>query len=362
MPRIQILKELIELRQSTPDHWPERWGSYVIAGCVGLTAAVIAYVTPVQRMVEENEFSLPLIFALSPPLEEEAEPLLKDETLLEPEPLPEPLETQSTIPEFEESAATTVKLEREEEPEETDLPPLEEESQANELEDSPTESVQIALAIPEKTALEKLQEEMLEESQEPEPETPELPPSLEEWKPDNALKERQLNKLMNRISDQEANLQSQRDGIRAALNRREVETTGREFLFNSDGGKQGVIRLLDVEGFPTDVVKRVYARYGIDVDYRYLRPEDLNTKRTYFNKVITNDDSFTTKREAGYYEVFQLSSKAISLLAGLEREAITSQQRDPRNTRVRSVTFGIILNDRNEYALGVTDLQFERLR
>lgn len=361
MLRISEKESFSLFRNSTPDHWPERFGSYIIAVSIGFAAAAIAYVTPVYTTQKtKDQLSLPLIFALSPALEVEVEPLLKDE-VLEPEPLPEEVQLPNPEPEFIEAAATTVKLEREEtDPlDDSEEPMLNEEIEP----DSDVQPIQIALASPSKTPLEKLQEQFEEPvPEEPTNTEPELPPSLEEWKPDNAIKERQLNELMNRVSEGEKNLQQKRDSIRAELNRREVETTGREFLFNSDGGREGMIRLLDVEGFPQEVVRRVYARYGIDVEYRYLRPEDLNTKRTYFNKVITNDESFTTKREEGYYEVFQLSSKAISLLAGLEREAITSQQRDPRNTRVRSVTFGIVLNDRGEYALGVTDLQFERLR
>lgn len=348
--------------QSSPDHWAERWGSTIITLCLGLVSGMIAAVTPVSEFIPEPvEEPHPLIFELSPPLEAEAPSLLETLEIIE---VPAPASANSRVPELTETVATHEKQEptgnpeapkdlrigpAEEQPPLEAQPPLEEE----------TQEFVVAIATDPSTPLDALQEAIAAEEEEP---VEEEPFTIETWKPDDAAKEGKLNQLLGRAGKQEQQVQVQRNGVRAELNRREVETTGREFMFNSDGGREGIIRMLDVDGFPEEVVKKVYARYGIEVDYKYLRTEDLDTKRTYFNAVITDKENFTTKRESGYYEVFQLSSKAISLLAQLEREAVTAKQKDQRNTRVRSITFGIVLNSRDEYALGVTDLQFERLR
>ncbi len=361
----KVTAELILFEESTPDHWAEQWGSYVISLAVGFAAMAILMVTPIVPARASESAPMQLIFSLSPALEEPVVPLeeaapVAEETAPEEQPTPEQLEPEIAA----EAVATTVSSfaeVAEERTESANPEPFEEEAPES-VEESADFTV--ALARPAATLLEKLEEIQASEVMEEATEDPveEVDPTMEEWAPDHALKQVQLGKLMERAEAAESRLRNQRDALRGELNRREVETTGREFLFNSDGGREGVVRLLDVEGFPEHVLKSVYARYGIDVEFRYLKPEDLNTKRTYFNAVITEQESFTAKREAGYYEVFQLSNKAISLLASMEREAITRQNKDPKNVRVRSVTFGIMVDDRNEYILGVTDMQFERLR
>ncbi|MBI5154469.1 hypothetical protein HZA57_04455 [Candidatus Poribacteria bacterium] len=148
--------------------------------------------------------------------------------------------------------------------------------------------------------------------------------------------------------------------LKGRVNRLAVESAGREFLFNSDGGKSGIIRTLDFEGMPDEVVNEVCARYGIEVEYKFVRP-DAGSRR-FLNAALTSEGAFTSAQEEGYYHVFSLTPKAVSMMAAIEVTALMARGFEPGTTRIRKITFGIVKDNEGVYVLGVTDLEAEDLR
>jgi hypothetical protein len=148
--------------------------------------------------------------------------------------------------------------------------------------------------------------------------------------------------------------------VKADINRLSIESAGREFLLNTDGGKNGVIRTFDFSEFPKEITQPLLARYGISVEYRHVDPSK-NTRK-FLNSATFDDGTFTNVQKEGFYEVLVFSPKAVALMAGKETAALFARDFEPRNSRIRKVVFGIIKNDQNEYDLGIIDLEVEHLR
>jgi hypothetical protein len=80
------------------------------------------------------------------------------------------------------------------------------------------------------------------------------------------------------------------------------------------------------------------------------------------NAVTTRDAVYTNQAAPGYYETFVLSPKALSMMAAIETKALMDRGFQPRNSRIRKIVFGIIKDENDEFSLGVTDIEVERLR
>ncbi len=300
MPLRDHASSLISYRPPHPADFVEKYGGYLVAAAIGAVAVVCLHVT-----------------ILSLPALREA----GHELRIRLEPFSTPSEEEQPEDEgFEEVAATTVN------PAETD----EFRSDAQEGGGDPDEAA-------------------------------EKPVNIESWLPATEEDQRRLDNILAQVRDSVHQVEERATDVKAEINRLSVESIGREFTLNSDGGRRGIIRTIDVEAFPEDLVLRVLGRYGIDIEYRHVTPEQ--GQRSFLNAATTAEGTFTNAQQEGYYEVFVLSAKAVAMMATLELQALQNQGHDPVKTRIREVTFGIVRdNEFGDYALDVIDLKVEHLR
>ncbi len=184
--------------------------------------------------------------------------------------------------------------------------------------------------------------------------------TIESWRP-SAQQAGALAELRLKLADEAAALAAQKQELARGITDRELNLAGREFILNSDGGTQGVIRTLDVSGHDEDEVMRVLrTRYGITVETRHVTPQ---AGRNFLNAARTAEGTFTTAAEAGVYDVFILSAKARSMMASMEVKAMQGEGYDPTATRVREIEFGMVRDERTgELSLAVVKLRAERIR
>jgi hypothetical protein len=190
---------------------------------------------------------------------------------------------------------------------------------------------------------------------------PDSRPSVRNWQPRDEAEKAKLEEILLQVANHSDRLNVRETNLKAEVQRVQIETIGREFLVNSDGGRAGLIRTIDVDDFPEHIVRPVLNRFGISVENKYVNPAN-NPSGRYLNAVTTREGVYTTQTSPGYYETFVVSAKAMALLAAIETKALMDRGFDPKFTRIRKITFGIVMDAGNEYTLGVTDIQVERLR
>lgn len=183
--------------------------------------------------------------------------------------------------------------------------------------------------------------------------------TIESWRPSTPADFAALRRLQEGILNEADALEARQSALAIGVMERSVESVGREFLLNSDGGREGVLRFIDVSGFPDDVVRQVCRRYGISVKFDYVTP---SAGGSWISGARTSSGEFGAAREPGFYHVFQLSDKSVAMMTAIEVQALTKADCRPGKCRVRQITFGIVMDDEGHYALGVTDLQVEELR
>jgi len=285
-----------------PEDLVERWGGFIVALAVTASATLISafWALEAPRLVERI---LPLTITLAPPA---------------PTAVAEPETLQAPDPAFEETAATTVN------------PSEAEAFRADASPGSIAEGVLDQLA------------------------------AFRDWRPTTAGDFKALEDLRANMLDHRDRLERDVRDLDAEIMRRSVESHGKEFLLNSDGGRAGIVRTLDLEGFPESTALQVLRRYGIGVEFRHVKPNPAD--RRFLTAARTDKGTFANLDAEGYYEVFVLSGKAVALMASLETTALMERGFEPRNTRIKRITFGIVKDRSGELALGVTDLQVEQLR
>lgn len=183
------------------------------------------------------------------------------------------------------------------------------------------------------------------------------PQTIATWMPSSDSDRAQIAAIQSQITDYGDRLKRTTTDMRAELNRLRVESAGREFIINSDGGREGAIRLLDVEGFDMAHIMPLLERYGISVEYRHVRPGQAPM---YLNAANMQGGTFTSVSREGFYEVFVLSAKSVSMLASKELTAIQNRGYDPARTRVLRITFGVVKNSSDQLDLDVTELDVEQ--
>lgn len=201
-------------------------------------------------------------------------------------------------------------------------------------------------------------EALLAEQQAAEADDPQ-PASLSEWRPRTAADRDAVASIRERVTRYRERLERSETGIKSEINRMSVESAGREFLLNTDGGRSGIIRTFDYEGFPNNIVVPLLNRYGISIDYRHVEP---GQSRQFLNAVELEDGTFTNVAREGFYEVLVFSPKAVAMMAAKEARALRERGHSPVNTRIRKVVFGIIMNDEDEYDIDVVEMEVEQIR
>ncbi len=189
-------------------------------------------------------------------------------------------------------------------------------------------------------------------------ESPPPPTSVEDWVP-TTDQMADLRALQSEVSRERSSLERAAKEMRESIIRREVSSAARDFELDTDGGTQGAIRLLKLDGFPEHVVEEVLARYRITFERRHATP---SAGRGFLNAAQTSSGTFRNLDREGYYDVLVLSTYAMTYMASRELEALQRKGYDPGTTRVRKITFSIVMNSEDQYDLGVVDLEVERVR
>ncbi|MEO8377865.1 MAG: hypothetical protein ABI579_09365, partial [Candidatus Sumerlaeota bacterium] len=166
------------------------------------------------------------------------------------------------------------------------------------------------------------------------------PVPLEKWSPTND-EATQLDHIREEVAQDKKELNQRATKVRENNIRMEVDSAAKDFKNNSDGGVEGAIRLLNVEGFAPAKVKPILDKYGITFERRHTKP---TAGRGFLNSAATDRGTFRDVSTEGYYEVLVLSGRAVAYMATLETEALGRRNYDPATTRIRKITFGVIDN------------------
>lgn len=123
---------------------------------------------------------------------------------------------------------------------------------------------------------------------------------------------------------------------------------------------KGTVRDLELGGQPREVVDEVMQRYRLRVSERYVPARSV---QTYLSSAADGRGHFTASpfREAGIYQVFELSRESVAAMSRLEEAELHARRLDPEKTRVTLVKFGIVRNKLGQHDLGVLDFQWERV-
>lgn len=128
---------------------------------------------------------------------------------------------------------------------------------------------------------------------------------------------------------------------REMLNRN-FESRAREWLADSGGAKDGVIRRLELTGYNDDIVERVLFKNGMEILYQHISAGEA-TGGAPIGSVTTSAGTYTAGSVArsGVYEIVRFSDKAFQRIAQLERQYMARYRLDPKKTRMISVIYGI---------------------
>lgn len=184
------------------------------------------------------------------------------------------------------------------------------------------------------------------------------PVSLQDWVPttDQAA---ELQAIGSEVAGHGRTLQTRRQKLRESIIRAEVVSAAKDFELSSDGGMEGAIRTLNIDGFPQEIVDEVFQRYDIIYERRHIK---ASPGRNFLNAATTGSGTYRNVAKEGFFNVMTLSPKAMSFMVKLEVEALQARGFEPRNTRVRKIIFGIVKDKHNRFDLGVIDLETEKIR
>ncbi|HOE62514.1 MAG TPA: hypothetical protein PKW18_05495 [Candidatus Sumerlaeota bacterium] len=160
-------------------------------------------------------------------------------------------------------------------------------------------------------------------------------------------------------------------GLRGEIERRApAETKAAPADVSSIGAAQGAVRVFDISKVPEAVAATVLERYDIRISQKYMDGGAFNPN--YLSSARLRDKTFVNVAGSGFYEVFEVSRRAVQRLILLESREMAVRGLNPDNTRVIKVVFGIIelsggiaqneQNDSKGYDLGITEFQFEEIK
>ncbi len=315
------MRRLPSVRNREREFYERQAGFFVAMPMVGILLLTLALIKVENKEQEEEPLEMKVLLEM-------AEPEPEPEENLVPEPEPEIIEVEDLVPE----------------------PPQPEEVAAT-RKDSTEEGEEI---------VDPVQSEELVPEDIPvlvDPNQPKVPETMSDWIP-NADEAAEIQSLRKELESVQQNLDMKAIELREKIIREEVLSAAKDFELNSDGGLQGAIRTLDLEGFPDHIVTDVLTRYGIKQERRRTKAQG---GRNYLNAAKTDDGIYENTAREGYYEVMVLSNYSFRMMAMMEVEALQRRGYNPSKSRIRSISFGIVLNADGEYDLGVVNIEVEQV-
>ena len=181
---------------------------------------------------------------------------------------------------------------------------------------------------------------------------------IADWEPDTKGSA-DLSALSFYAASQQKALEQRRAELKRGIAAEEHKTATKDFKTRTQGNAEGVIRLLDVEGYSEEIVGPIFNRYGIERQRSYTRPKQ---GKGFLNAAVTNEGTFKGVHQEGLYDIMVLSSKAIGAMAMKEITALERRKLDRSTTRVVKVTFGIVGDERGGYDMDVISMETESIK
>ncbi len=169
--------------------------------------------------------------------------------------------------------------------------------------------------------------------------------------------------VMEELRADRESLQAQAEQIKHAIGQ-EIENTAREQLpppTAEPPPNAAVIREINFEGWPKQVVDEVMAKYGMRIEERFVTQFSRNT--FVGHAAVASDHYYSVQGnlKPGIYKIFELSPRAVARLAALEEEELRRRGMNPEKTFVRRVVFGIQKVGQNVYDLGISEMDAQPL-
>ncbi len=123
-------------------------------------------------------------------------------------------------------------------------------------------------------------------------------------------------------------------------------------------GSVGVIRELDLSGYPDEVRTDVMQRYRLRIVRKYVSGK---SRQSFLSSAATDgSDRFfaTPDHPPGIYEVFELSRESVAAMSRLEESELKRRGLPVDRTRVKRVVFGIVETG-GTFDLGVKAFEWE---
>ncbi len=175
----------------------------------------------------------------------------------------------------------------------------------------------------------------------------------------NSISPEEMQKQKDDIQIQIQNIENDKKGIKKWLEKQGIASKGKEHLMPSDGKSQGVIRTLDLKGFPKSVVAAILAKYHIRITTKYIKNQE---GLSYLNQAdLGQDEIYYNKKGEGIYEVFELAPFSVMKMTTLEIDEMKKRKLIPHKTRIREVHFGIIKNLNDEFDLGIVRFEYDTI-
>lgn len=152
-------------------------------------------------------------------------------------------------------------------------------------------------------------------------ETDSAPVAMNDWVP-NTEQAAELQSIKGTVASETRSLAERANKLRENIVRMEVVSAAKDFELNSDGGLEGAIRLLSIDGHDPVTIKPLLDKYGISYERRYTKPVG---GRGYLNAAATEKGTFRNVDKEGYYDVLVLSTRAVAYMASLETNALSAR-------------------------------------
>lgn len=164
----------------------------------------------------------------------------------------------------------------------------------------------------------------------------------------------------NQLAKELDNLEKQKNLLKLQLkSEAKAISSAKDYSYTTRGTEKGVVRTLDLKGYPKEIVDDIMKKYNIRIERRFINtkpkePVFLNSAQTEGNVYLSNEET------GRVFEVFILSNEALAKMVILEEEELKKRGYNSDKTMINSVVFGIVrIND--EYDLGIKQFDAQQI-
>lgn len=202
-------------------------------------------------------------------------------------------------------------------------------------------------------------------SPQPEEKTPQedlLPPpnkeKTQEIPEDITLVTEQLQIERKKLLAELKELEEEKKNLRAKLDASSLKVAAQPGKYSSAGAAKGAVRTLRFKGYPQEIVEEIMRRYEITIKQRFVGP---GPQASFLSYAETDNGVYVNRQGRGFYEVFELSRKAMAKMSQLELQELIKRGYDIDHTAIVRAEFGIVQKN-GEYDLGILELEAEHIK